>query len=501
MSEHLRCSIKTVAPVHLGCDDVYEPTGFIVDEQRNKLVVFDTNSFLAQLESKKLQDFSDICRKGTVSSILEIYKFLRKEKPVGRDVDVSEGFVKHYNRTLGISQNDERKIQQELNRFTIARTAYLPNTDRPYIPGSAIKGAIRTAYLNHVTGSTRLSGFDKGKPLEKKLLDTESFDTDPFRMLKVSDFMPIGSIETKILYAVNEKKKISRFVARGPYQILEVIQPGAEFEGWITVDVPLIKGGIKNPLTLEGILQSLNKFYLETERKREQAELASIGVQDALPVLNGAALLRIGRHSGAESVTIEGHRNIRIMGSRDKPTTFQKNATTLWLASDTDKSPVNKSSLKPFGWASLAEIGHDQEREFAQREADWRAENESERSRFFAQVQTELSSRAEQIRIAEELARNRQLETERLAAEEAARQEAIARMSPEEKIAEELRNPRVAENRVYDIFNQLETFDQKALVAQALKEVWIRSGKWTKKECTAKQWKKVQQIKAILGEE
>jgi CRISPR-associated protein Csm5 len=63
-------------------------------------------------------------------------------------------------------------------------------------------------------------------------------------------------------------------------------------------------------------------------------------------------LIRIGRHSGAESMTIYGHRNIKIMqgqGVRDK---HQDYATTLWLASESSK-PTSNDGLIPFGWAML----------------------------------------------------------------------------------------------------------------------------------------------------
>ena len=500
MTEFLKCCFKTLSPVHLGCDEVYEPTGFVVDEEENRLVVFDTATFLAELEETKLQTFSAICKKGTLSSILEIYNFLRNQKPIGRYVAVSKGFVSHYRKTLDISGSDERRIQQELNRFTISRTAFLTSTDRPYIPGSAVKGAMRTAYLNLLARSMSSHERKNAKVLEQDLLDGGSFDTDPFRMLKVSDFMPIGEIKTKILYAVNEKKKPSQFAARGPYQILEVILPGAEFEGSITLETTDAKSNIRKALTLETLFGSLKDFYLSSEKTREHEELVSIGVDDSMQSLDGAlGLLRVGRHSGAESVTIEPYRQIRIMGEKGKPPRTEKNATTLWLAADHDKPSVKKD-LKPFGWALLAKIENEQVSSFAQRETTWRKENESERSRLFAQAQDELATRAEQARIVEALARNKQLEEEHKLAEDAARKEAMARMSPEEKAVEELSDPRTPENRIYEIYNQIDTFKDQQMVAMALKEVWVKTNKWTKKRCTPKQWTKVKRVKEILGE-
>ncbi|MDW7998100.1 MAG: hypothetical protein RMI30_01400, partial [Thermodesulfovibrio sp.] len=65
-----------------------------------------------------------------------------------------------------------------------------------------------------------------------------------------------------------------------------------------------------------------------------------------------AFLIRIGRHSGAEAVTIEGNRHIKIMQGRDRPPLYLDRATTFWLASDSPK-PKTNNGLLPFGWAVI----------------------------------------------------------------------------------------------------------------------------------------------------
>ena len=67
-----RCNIKTLSPIHIGCDDVYEPTGFTVDEHAYQLVVFDPLRFILGMGEEDRRRFSEICSKGTVGSILEI---------------------------------------------------------------------------------------------------------------------------------------------------------------------------------------------------------------------------------------------------------------------------------------------------------------------------------------------------------------------------------------------------------------------------------------------
>ncbi|RLC14670.1 MAG: type III-A CRISPR-associated RAMP protein Csm5 [Deltaproteobacteria bacterium] len=213
MKTTFRCFVKTLSPVHLGCDEVYEPMGFVMDEQARQMVVFDPASFFAQMKPEDKDRFSHICSQGTIASILEIYKFLRYKKAEGRRIDVCMGFMEDYARTLSISVRDQGKIRRELNQFIVGRTAFSPGDQRPYIPGSAVKGSLRTACLSTLAQIKKVPsghGRSAAKTLEKSLLDGGAFQTDPFRLVKVSDFMPVGDISTRIVYAVNEKKKPSK---------------------------------------------------------------------------------------------------------------------------------------------------------------------------------------------------------------------------------------------------------------------------------------------------
>jgi CRISPR-associated protein Csm5 len=381
--------IQTLCPVHLGCDDVYDPLSFVLDSQASELIVFDPSEFLENLSEPDLRKFSDICKEGTLSSIIKIYKFMRNKRPLGKRVGVCGGFLDHYEKTLGIPEGNRGRIQNELNRFVISRTAYVPTTDRAYIPGSAVKGAIRTAYLNLLASRKKVNPErGKGKDLEKKLLDGGAFETDPFRLLKVSDFMPVGEIKTKIVYAVNEKKRPSPHEAGGLYQILETIEPGSLFVGSITVEQPEQGAKITNPLTMETLMGSLKLFYSK-EKNLENQTLQNVKIPSHNTGPSDATILRLGRHSGAESLTIEGFRDIRIMQGRGGQAKFLPNSTTVWLASDSDK-PQNKSSLKPFGWAILNPIAEEEKLKYLETERMWRSVADDEGALALQRIQDSM---------------------------------------------------------------------------------------------------------------
>ncbi len=362
MKTENRFYIRILSPVHVGCDEVYEPMGFIVDENSCTLTAFDPLDFFRALTPQDKDRYAAVSRKGTIVSLLEFYGLMKGKRFQGHDVKMSQGLVDHYRQTLSMkpSEGNSRKVQQELNNFSIARTAFNEHDNLPYIPGSAIKGSLRTAYLNHLAAGKSVNYDPRDRSasqtLEKQLLQYDKLEKDPFRLLKVSDFMPVQAT-TRIVYAVNEKKNISNKPARGPYQILEVIEPGAVFTGTITVEERYAKEtGIAQPLTSAVLFKSAGDFYTpEMKREKDELRAAELPVPETVDP-DGGWPLRIGRHAGAESVTIEGHRNIKIMQGGDKPAIFSKTgATTFWLASESRNNDA-RERLQPFGWVALGRI-------------------------------------------------------------------------------------------------------------------------------------------------
>ena len=388
MSEPIPCLIRTLAPVHLGADEVYEPLGFVLDEQQSCLLAFEPGDFLNRLPEPDRNRFLEICRRGTVESLLDLYRFYYQHRSLaqGRAVAVCPGLVQHYREVLNLKGRG-RDLQQALHQFTIHRTAYLPHDHRPYIPGSAIKGALRTAYLNALAKIKPLptpkdqKGRWDPRALEQQLLTYRRIDEDPFRLLKVSDFLPVGEVRTRIVYAVNEKKKVSQFAARGPYQILEVIEPGAEFWGTLTVELPpeevrrSPKNKIRHFIAALDLWAAARTFYQQEKEKEDQA-LFEIGLPPLpLPEGDGLTPLRLGRHSGAECVTIAGHRKIKIKQAEGQPPKTMDHATTLWLAADFhQRAKRREARLCPFGWVALRELTLEAAADFQEREAAWRRE-------------------------------------------------------------------------------------------------------------------------------
>lgn len=370
----IKIKLHVLSPVNIGCDEVYEPTGFVIDQERKSLIEFDPIEFVQSLSPEKRQAFSGVC---SGDNLLPVFKFIKNNYtplPGSREVEIVPELITHYQKVITMPSYSKEAV---INQFTMNRTAFNLQTNRPYVPGSSLKGAMRTAYLSglagagyyehlskYLEGTAPLEGAIRGyagkaSELEKELLQG-SFLEDPFSALKISDLLPTDRVKTKLLYAVNKKKKASDRETKaqsGPPQILEVLMPGSVFEGTMCLEDSLTR--IKNPLNREKLLLATNKHYSRVF-KREFEVKNELGF--IMPQLGDfrkaqkktAFLVRLGRHSGAEAVTIEGNRKIKIMQGPGRAAIIKDEATTVWLAAEDRKGDIG--TMIPFGWAVLEVI-------------------------------------------------------------------------------------------------------------------------------------------------
>ncbi len=338
--------LKALTPVHVGYGDVVDVFNFVVDPQKSSILILDMDKFYACLSSKDRERLINICKKGELYSIVELYKFMASQLNmiksnsgiVVEEIKVCRGFLSHYDKVKSLP----RDKLKELNRFQIFKFAINPNLKHPIIPGSSLKGSIRTAVLNYYRHRASKRDYEpkEADKLEKDILGYTEVHEDIMKFLKVSDFLPLKDVKTKIVYAINRKKDGKR--ASGPYQMFEIIEPGAEFRGTISV----VRADER--FSFEIIEKAIKDFY-EKIYKSEDEIYKRIGTK-RIPVCSHLPL-KVGRHSSAEAVTIEGFRKIKIKTGENRYLTKDK-ATTLWLCSEYPR-PKNNEILMPMGWMEL----------------------------------------------------------------------------------------------------------------------------------------------------
>ena len=151
-----RLYIKTVSPLHVGTGEVYEPKEFFV-HPKGYLGVLDFERFIAHFDERELRAFKQLCGRGTVESLVKLYilvdglaqKFLNQgiDDFVKRRIEVCAGFLSHYKEIQKLL-DDPRKLKNEFKRFILYRTAFSPNEEVPFIPGSAVlMGASKTRHF------------------------------------------------------------------------------------------------------------------------------------------------------------------------------------------------------------------------------------------------------------------------------------------------------------------------------------------------------------------
>jgi CRISPR-associated protein Csm5 len=251
--------------------------------------------------------------------------------------------------------------------------------------GSSVKGAIRTALLDRLNGgrdTAEPKGLHpfQGNPQLFRYYDGRPVcERDPMRLVQISDaeWKGEGGLPAaEVVFAVNRKK--SPVVDRqgnprgtraesGPPQILECISPlqYRAFAGQLNVQS---LGDVNTPGTvpapdlrfdMDQISRDCTAFYrpiLDREIQllaqygwldSQWAEAIQTMVFNALKDDRKVFLLRVGRHCGAESVTLNGVRKIEINRGRNRPDRQESEATTIWLAA---REREQISGLLPFGW-------------------------------------------------------------------------------------------------------------------------------------------------------
>lgn len=202
----------------------------------------------------------------------------------------------------------------------------------------------------------------------------------------------------------------------------------------------------------QALADACNRYYLPRLRREidliDSRRLAAPDwlhamrklLTDLQPALarGDAALLRVGRHSGAENMTLDGARNgsIKIMrlGGR---TTYEDEATTIWMAAEHDG---HRSDMQPFGWLVM----HRPQAELPALEAWCAAQPCIDMTAIMlklAQAQAQARARAEELKA--EQARRLLADAQ---AQEAAEQERLrlAALSPQGQEVEALRKQLLA---------------------------------------------------------
>ncbi len=376
--------LTALSPIHIGCDEEYSPPYFYVlgitrrvegnktTEIPPRMVSLDHSKIIESVTQQEIRRlFPPGDNLPNLKNISELQDLLKVKKVKGRDIEVSNEFYDHYQTVNNsLSQNN----LQMINQFLINRTSFQSISQLPYIPGSSLKGSIRTGYLNLLKAQNNQSLERKSsKDVQKFLLSMERIENDPFRSLRISDLSPYYSphtgnplVKTKIGYSVSWKKARTPRSQPGPPILTEAIKDMSIFMGELDLDITSNQY-IAKQIKPEVLFPSIHSFYLK-RMEEEEKEVFQNGHPVRAKIMQYeeqtktnlgtfsqknnkfVSLIRLGRFGGAESITLDGLRSIKIMRGRGRNADYLDHSTT---RAQFFENKAGEGIGFPFGWALL----------------------------------------------------------------------------------------------------------------------------------------------------
>jgi CRISPR-associated protein Csm5 len=449
-----RLTLTPLSPIHIGTGEDFEPTNYVIEN--GVLYGFEPSHAHATLPPD-LQD--ELNKLGLAANLGAIQRFFSKNSQHFKlhahvFIPVSKGVAREYDATLGKVVNldkEGRKLENKVyNNQFIARASYQAFNSESYIPGSSVKGAIRTAILDSINNKQVVSGSEKvdAKALESRLLQGD-FENSSFRLIKIADFMPCGEVFRNVVFATAHKKSPFDAITglendtNGPPTRKEVIEHGQyrAFQADVSIhDLGEHATLLKKNSNLREIALQVNSYYYR-QLKLELQMLMNRGFckaewRDRLQELlegellsklkaGDAFLIRLGSNAGAESKTLRGSgvSAIEIKQKKKQPAIKASETTMIYLTSAI--SPKGHE-LPPFGWA-LIEIN---------------PMDDLPKLRNWCEIQSKVHKSTQEIKTKQQQAAIAQAEQAKLA--EAAREQQQAHeaklnaMSPTQRITQTL---------------------------------------------------------------
>lgn len=358
-----KLKFTALSPIHIGTGEEIDPLEYLLGDEPI-IRVLNLSALLVDLPENHRKKFNDlVC--SNANDLIELRKFFRQLPSISIE--------KHTRYTIDITRAFREKYDKEFNstKNSLLVQLFLHSGDSgvPVIPGSSVKGAIRTALISKkmrelYSATGKIPKTDKNRnSWEAALFGGSNPKDDPFRMLGISDInLPKGStiIDTVKTISVRPEKdkKIS-------YQLFYEMTYGQitddkEFaygEGELRIDNRLKEKNqnIQQEWTIPAIVEACKDFYLSLIKKefrkfyqQRQPSTLYANAKKLLETTFGENEfpIRLGRFSHCEAVTVDP--GIDEVSVREPKTRRGKDGTPLPYG--TTRAIANDL---PMGWAKI----------------------------------------------------------------------------------------------------------------------------------------------------
>jgi len=479
--ESYRANLHILSPVHVGAGQELDPFSYVMKDKN--LLLFDLLKWIELFPNKE-----ELYKKMDSDDFIALRSYIAEnfddDSAVLDTIPIeSPEVIENYRKAVFDKASQNQALINFMTRNEINRI--------PYIPGSSIKGAIRTAIANRFVKPVGITSKDFFKAkYDQKIFGSPT--DDPMKNLKVADVSldKFGSV----IYEAREHSFKENLTPKGAYEAAvsliqdqkQIVYPlhfsikPFDLKGK-TIDLKFVVEALYQ-FYLPKFKEEFSKFYSKANAKPIQRAIAPM-CMEAANLKSNESLIRVGHFSHIECITFDEVRQPKTRKGKDgKPLPW---GITRTLA----------NGIYPFGWAKLEFLDLPQEE---RDETDWPFSAQKLELHLEAINQDRL--KAQQDAKARE---KRADEKEKIRREREKQLAELEAMSPEDRAVEEIKDPSVSENRVVEIYNQLDEYSEEhqKKLALALKDCWIGKKKWERKECSKKQRLKIQKVKSILGEQ
>lgn len=340
----LKCEI--LSPVHIGTGAELDPLSYLIDGQ--VLHSVSLNNFVAGMGNRLRDEFEQVLEQANLVVVRRfLYENFRKDRDSLFAVAVTPEISHLYRMKLDDIQN-----QLLINPFYRCEGNMLP-----IVPGSTIKGALRTAVVSELANRKNIPPPQKASDVygfEFRVLDCSDAKNDPFRGIRIRDnaLKEGATIAREVKnFSKNRDQKAEANKIQMIFEVShsEVTGENIAFETEFTFDTYLFSTRYLGcRLTWEQVVKSCTSFYRqkmemehETFFKGSAAESASLQLLN-VPLDDNSFILRMGRFSGVESVTLDKYRKPKPPGK-----------TNIW---GTSRNLVEGKF--PMGWVKMTLIGN-----------------------------------------------------------------------------------------------------------------------------------------------
>lgn len=327
--EKLELKIKTLTPLHItdGALTELTPLEYVVDE-KGLLHFLDLSTFVKVLTVKEREDFTAAAESDSIPTICRYIQELWQTFP-----ERFKDAILWSTKAGDIAGLYKGLLEKPESRFFLK--PFIRSTKRPYLPGSSLKGAFRTALIALFIGPDGIRKFMKSNSaiLEAYVMNSRSkerrrkgwwcadAEKDSLKALKTSDvFFAEAStcIKNIINFKLVQEGKEDNFQSADIQNYTECIESEALAETVLVLEKRFFdfKKYRGRSFTLEEVIYACKHFYaklIEYEQKyffntfsskNQDSDIA--GLYDRLLKINrqpDCFLLRVGRFCGRNSMS------------------------------------------------------------------------------------------------------------------------------------------------------------------------------------------------------